>query len=212
MRLILSMVLGLFVTFGLFYLMANLISQGKKEITKPSDNVSIDFVRIKRSSETETRRRELPQKPPLPQKAPPVPKMNIAQDQSPQQAPEQLNLEMPNMDLGLAGGSGPYLARGNAGQARSNADETPLVRIDPEYPINARMKGIEGFVKVSFNISRDGSPADIEIEDSNPPRVFDRAVRKAVMRWKYKPRIKDGKAIDSPDRLLVHFPFKLEDE
>lgn len=212
MRLIFAMSGGLVVTLGLFYLMANLINTGRKDLGKNSEAVSIDFARVKRESDTETRKRELPKKPPPPKQAPPMPKTAVAQDETPTPNPQQLDLEMPNMDLGLAGGAGPYLARGGGGSPTGNAEETPLVRIDPEYPIKARMKGIEGFVNVSFNISKEGSPINIEIEKASPPRVFDRAVRRAVMRWKYRPRVKDGQPIDSPDRLLVSFPFKLEDE
>lgn len=211
MRIVLSMIGGVGVAFGLFYLMANLISMGKHDLKDASENVAIDFIRLKQDSTTQTRKRELPKKPPPPKKAPPVPKTQVAEQDNQSPTPEPLDLEMPNMDLGLAGGSGPYLARGG-GQKNRNSDETPLVRIDPEYPIKARMKGIEGNVTVSFNIGKNGNPINVEIDKSNPPRVFDKAVRRAVMRWKYKPRVKDGKPIDSPDRLAVDFPFSLADD
>jgi protein TonB len=210
MRILLSLLGGLITSLGLFYLMANLIGFGKKDLGESSEQVSIDFVRIKRDANTESRRRELPKKPPPPKKAPPVPKTKVASEDSKAPAPDKLNLEMPNMDLGLAGGNGPYLAKG--GRYSGNADETPLVRIDPEYPIKARMKGIEGNVKVSFIIGKSGSPLNVEIEEANPPRIFNKAVRKAVLRWKYKPRMADGKPIDSPERITVDFPFKLTEE
>ena len=209
-RLILSLSGGLLASLGLFYLMANLIKVSTKELGKSSEQVSIDFVRTKRTSETESRRRQLPKKPPPPKKAPPVPKTQIAQTQEDLSTPEALNLEMPNMDLGLAGGSGPYLSRGGGGSG--NGEETPLVRINPEYPIKARLKGIEGSVKLSFNISRAGTPFDVEVIEANPPRVFNRAARRAVMRWKYRPRMVDGKAVDSPDRLMVVLDFRLNSE
>lgn len=211
MRFLIALGGGLIASLGLFFLMANLISTGKKELGDAGERVNIDFVRVKHQSETESRQRKLPKKPPPPKKAPPVPKTQVAEQNDKAPAPEQLNLEMPNMDLGLAGGSGPYLARGGGGYS-GNAEETPLVRIEPTYPIKARMKGIEGFVKVSFNISKTGSPINVEIEEASPPRVFDREVRKAVLRWRYKPRTKDGKPIDSPERLQVEFPFTLADD
>ena len=209
MRLVFFFMAGIGASLGLFYLMANLISSGKKPLNSSSEQVSIDLVRVKRDSDTDTRSRKLPKKPPPPQKAPPVPKTEVSTAKNQAQT-EPLDLEMPAMDLGLAGGSGPFLGRGGGGTGRS--DETPLVRIEPEYPMKARMKGIEGRVKVEFNIGKTGSPINVEIIESDPPRVFDRAVRKAVLRWKYRPRVVDGKPIDSPDRLSVVFPFQFTEE
>ena len=43
MRIVLSMIGGVGVAFGLFYLMANLISMGKHDLKDASENVAIDF-------------------------------------------------------------------------------------------------------------------------------------------------------------------------
>lgn len=198
---------GLSVTLGLFYFMSTLIRSSVVDLSKDSQSGMIDFVRLKRDSNTNLRKRQLPKKPPPPQKAPPVPKTQIADAQD-DATPDDL-MAMPNMDLGMVGGGGPFLGRGGGGARNSDADETPLVRISPRYPTKAAMRGIEGSVVLSFIIDKSGSPSDVEIVKAKPPRIFDKAARRALLKWKYKPRLAEGKAIDS-DRLTVELEFKLD--
>jgi len=56
------------------------------------------------------------------------------------------------------------------------------------------MKGTEGWVKLEFTILEDGTVSDVDVLDADPKRVFDRAAKKAILRWKFKPLVVDGKA------------------
>ena len=49
-----------------------------------------------------------------------------------------------------------------------------------EYPRRAMRLGVEGFVKVGFDISENGRPWNIVVEDSQPKRMFDKAATKLV--------------------------------
>ena len=66
--------------------------------------------------------------------------------------------------------------------------------MNPQYPREAAMKGLEGFVQVVVDIQTDGSVANVRIVNSNPRRVFDRAAVRAASKYKYRPQIRDGKA------------------
>ena len=69
------------VTFGLFWLMQALIGvEGKLDESKKGK--VIDFVRLKRDSDTETKDRELPDRKP-PEKEPPPPDLNLSQNLRP---------------------------------------------------------------------------------------------------------------------------------
>ena len=57
------------------------------------------------------------------------------------------------------------------------------------------MNQIEGFVTVQFTITETGSVTSPRVLESSPPRVFDRAAMRAILRWKFKPRIIDGVAV-----------------
>ena len=45
----------------------------------------------------------------------------------------------------------------------------------------------------------------IEIVAADPPKVFDRAVRRALRRWKFRPIIADGRAVERRARKDIHF-------
>jgi protein TonB len=70
---------------------------------------------------------------------------------------------------------------------------TPLVRVPPDYPVRALMEGVEGYVILRFTVTETGSVEDPEVLRADPPNMFERAARRAVLRWKYQPQIRDGK-------------------
>jgi len=55
----------------------------------------------------------------------------------------------------------------------------------PEYPGLARLEGIEGTVSVVLRVAPDGRPADLRIIHAEPLGVFEGAVRRALMKWRY---------------------------
>ena len=61
-------------------------------------------------------------------------------------------------------------------------------KVPPEFPAEATKKGIStGSVKAKMTIEADGKVSDVEIVEAEPKRVFDRAVKAALMEWKFEP-------------------------
>ncbi len=70
------------------------------------------------------------------------------------------------------------------------AHATPKVvkKVPPEFPREASQKGIStGSVKAKLTIEADGKVSGVEILEAEPKRVFDRAVKEALMEWKFEP-------------------------
>ena len=70
------------------------------------------------------------------------------------------------------------------------AHATPKVikKVPPDFPREAVQKGIStGVVKAKLTIEADGKVSDVEIVEAEPKRVFDRAVKQALMEWKFEP-------------------------
>lgn len=70
------------------------------------------------------------------------------------------------------------------------AHATPKVvkKVPPEFPREAAQKGIStGSVKAKLTIEADGKVSGVEILEAEPKRVFDRAVKEALMEWKFEP-------------------------
>jgi protein TonB len=185
---------GITVALLLFLLMHTLIS-GDQEFTGADLGGNIvDFIRIREDEITQTKERVRPQEPPPPDRPPPPPQLRVADRSKP--PPVALDIEMPLISVPVATGNGPYIGQWSPDDAAAEGDVVPIVRIDPQWPREALIEGTEGWVEVEFTILADGSVADPSVLQSEPPRLFDRNALRAILRWKFKPRIVDGQAVE----------------
>lgn len=89
----------------------------------------------------------------------------------------------------------PTGTQGPAGLPTGSLDDSdikPLRMDSPVYPPIAKRRSIQGYVKVLFTVTSDGRIEDIQVLESSPPRVFDDAVRQAMGRWRFEPRVSGG--------------------
>ncbi|PKI17089.1 energy transducer TonB [Colwellia sp. 12G3] len=199
-RFLVSILLGVVVTFGLFAFMAFLVSSGDRNKEEQQENIIVEVNTTPPKSAAEQRRR-VPPPPPPPPKAPPK-----------QQTPEPeasnntagLNFNMPGVQMS---GASTGLSAPGAGIGR-DGDATPIVRIEPKYPIQAARDGKEGYVILSFTINQIGGVEDVEVLDAQPKRVFDKEAKRALRKWKYRPKVVDGKALVQKG-LTVQLDFKM---
>ncbi len=205
---------GIAFSLVLFYCMAMMIAPSGDLRRGDSQEFVISFTRSKDLSRAEVRDRKLPEKPAEPQEKLPQPKAIAKSTEAPK---PDMQFETPKLSLALSDlSSGPSTGisvAANSGQgAPSNADSAPvpLVRIEPQYPRQAAMSGQEGWVQLSFNISQTGEVQGVKIVSSQPARVFDRAASNAVLKWKYRPQLRDGKPVVR-ENVLVQLDFKLRD-
>lgn len=84
----------------------------------------------------------------------------------------------------------------------------PLIRLDPIYPPQARMRRVEGNVVVEFVVASDGTVRDVVVVSSQPGDVFTSAAVRAIERWRFVPGSKGGEAVATRVRQRVE--FKLE--
>jgi periplasmic protein TonB len=82
---------------------------------------------------------------------------------------------------------------------------TPTRTVAPEYPQDALTRQISGSVLLTFTVDASGATRDIEVVQSTPPGVFDRAAITAVHHWRYVPTLFNGAPIAVPTRALVRF-------
>ena len=73
----------------------------------------------------------------------------------------------------------------------SDGDVQPLVRIPPVYPARESERGIEGDCVLQFDVTVQGSPVNIQVLECASPGFARESIR-AVERWRYNPRIRDG--------------------
>lgn len=75
------------------------------------------------------------------------------------------------------------------------------------YPAAAKDQKLEGYVRVAYDVSADGSVTKVRVVDSDPPGVFDEAAVAAVRGWRFHPAISDGKPVVK--ELVSRVNFKL---
>lgn len=202
MRYFVSLVLGVVVAIALFGLMNALISGSDRGQLSANDVKFVDFVRVKRDEATRTKERQVPEKPEPPKKPPP-PEMT-AQQQDTRPTPPQFNINMPNIGASFAG-TGPYLGNPFSGAGAGDGDVIPIVQIEPQYPREALINCVGGVVNLEFTILEDGSVEDPRVLSADPPRLFDRSALRAILRWKFKPRVVDGRPVKRRATLPLEF-------
>ena len=93
-----------------------------------------------------------------------------------------------------------------------NADPVPVHRVPPAYPQPATMFCLQGSVILEFIIKETGRVADIEIVDSDPPGIFDRAAIHAASQWQFIPRCVNGVAVKDQHRTMIDFELEFGPE
>ena len=192
-RLIAAATSGVLIALALFWLMHTLISGGASALRSGDDAVTLDFIQVDQDEIENLRKRTPPPKPEPPKKPPPPPKVTVSDPDRPQQ--QVPDIDMPKISLGIASGQGPYLGNWAAGDPSAEGDVIPIVTIEPQFPREALMNGIEGWVEIEFTIEPDGSVSNPRVIASDPRRIFDRNAIRAIYKWKFKPRIVDGKPV-----------------
>jgi protein TonB len=198
-----SALLAVVVTFGLFLFMFKLISSGGNNNDEMEAIAGIHFGPVDIPDDLMTRNRRIPKKPPPPKNPPPPPKMQVSKmEQTVQNMP---TLDLPDLDVPMSGGEGMYLGNFASVDRTEEGDIIPIVVIRPMYPRDAAMKGQEGWVKVEFTITAIGTVKNPRVIDSKPPRVFNREAIRAILKWKFKPRVVDGVAVDRLATQTINF-------
>ncbi|MES2684296.1 MAG: energy transducer TonB [Pseudomonadota bacterium] len=192
-RFIVGMALGLAFSLAFFGGLHKLMTSHGPAAVSGESIATIDFVRLNKQFELETRPREKPkpEKPDKPDSTPMAMNLPQAKVEGPTTA---LNLPMGPMGVAtdIQVGTGLSVSKNDLA---SDGDYLPIVKVEPVYPRRAQERGLEGFVVVSFTVTPTGAVADPVVVESEPQGVFDDAATRAVLRFKYKPRVENGKPI-----------------
>jgi protein TonB len=188
MKLILAFLCSMLVTGSIFAVMNGMVTSDGEQNKNLGEQTVIDFIRLKKDSESRVKEREKKQ-PPKPKK-PPTPPQQTAKKNTPM---KQIAMRMPNItpDLSLANKS--LLGDAQIGMGFGDGDVIPLVRMPAQYPSKAKRRNIEGFVKARLEVNALGTVDSVDIVDSKPKGVFERSAIRALYKYKFKPQMIDGK-------------------
>ena len=202
-----SIVGGSCIAVGLFLIMNALISGRHVHQVAQSVGQIVDLIRVQEEEEVQTKQRVRPKQPPPPETPPPPPQLKVAAEVTTERAP--FRIDLPRIDVSSAAGGGPFVGAWDTSDALVEGELVPIVRVNPQYPREALLDGIEGYVKFEVLIGTDGSVLDVRVTEASPGRVFVRSALRAVQRWKFKPRVVDGVAVQR--WATTSIVFELED-
>ncbi len=205
MRKLLSTALAVLLVCGLFIAMGQVIRQDGRALSRSDSGNTMDFIRVKRDENLNQKDRKKPERKPPP-KEPPPPELEVSMDM--ERPTPDLQLDIPDLDLPRGATGGPFLGGMNSGSGRKNGDATPKITIEPQYPREAAMRAIEGWVEVEFTVTELGKVKGVKILRAKPRRTFDRAARDTILKWSFYPKMVDGVAYES--RISTVIEFKLD--
>ncbi|HEX7763401.1 MAG TPA: energy transducer TonB [Cellvibrio sp.] len=185
--------LGVVTTLLLLFLMYQLVNNDLGEMSQKK-SVKIPDINMP-DTKIETRFEDAkPEKPEAPETPPDLPEPEF---EAPTLSGEALNMSAPIAKAGIDVGAGSL--------AFSEGEYLPIVKVPPEYPSTALSRGIEGFCTVVYTVTETGATRDPEpiadqcvTKDGKPTTVFNRASVRAALKFKYKPKVVDGKPVEVP--------------
>jgi protein TonB len=170
------------VALGLFFLMQALIDREYEQediknrkiadIVVPEREIDINV------KETKPEKVEDPEEPP------------------PEMEPMEVDFDTDLNVANIAPGASVDVSISSSGMAAGDGEYLPIVKVAPIYPRRAQTRGITGYCIVEYTVTKSGSIRDPRPVDCEPSGVFERASVKAAEKFKYKPRVVDGEAIE----------------
>lgn len=168
---------------------------------------ALNFVRVEANQQDlKTKDRNQPDPPPEPEPQPETPDTTV-KDDSPQTT-AQINMDMPNIDTMVSQGEGMSMAGINVGSnslSGFSSDAVATMRVPPNYPQKAKRAGLEGYVTMAVDIRANGTVSNVEVIESNPPRLFDDAAVQAMKRWRFRPKTENGEKRPQKAKQTIEF-------
>ena len=198
-----SLVIASGVTFGLFFLMQGLVTfRDDVNLAEDKQLRFIDVVEDIPEIKPESIDRKVEKPPEI--------------EEVPEQVEVQVETSGPtNNDLGIGRaslGGGVDLGAIDLGPS-TDGDYLPLVRVQPQYPRRAQERGVEGYVIVELTVNEDGTVPEesIIVIEADPQGYFETAAKKAAVKFKYKPKVVNGKP-QKVTGVRYRFTFDLAEE
>src|SRR5690554_1623932 len=186
-RIVLALLAALVMTAGLFYLMQAMITGGEGVMTEPPQGSGVDFVRVKPEEVVQQKERK-PQRPPEPSTPPPAMPQPQLHSNSEQVATSGFDF---SADISAAGS-----LAGGIGLDQSDGEYVPIVKVQAGDPRRGLQRRIEGYVVVDFTVTKQGTVRHPDMVEAQPENIFDQAAIDAVLKFKYKPRVVQGEAVE----------------
>lgn len=195
---------GFLVTTVLLFLMTSLIAEPQKPIVKKKKVIASPVVLPKAKPPEPDRNIPKPSKPSV------TPSLDINTDiqVEPLELLDLVSMNFSPTNTNVIDGL-ELPAEATLEMSELDSQAIPLMQTSPSYPVIALQKGIEGWVKLRFDVDALGMAENIKIVTASHKKIFDKEALKALKKWRFKPGKENGKAVGL-DNQTVTMEFNLE--
>jgi protein TonB len=196
-RLFIGGLLAIPVAGGLFFIMQYLIASADPKIDHSKQNKLTDIVMPEREIEAQVEEK--------------VEKVDEPDEPPPDLATPDVSMDMENVEVvNIAPQTKVDIAIEGGTMVSGDGEYLPIVKVAPIYPRRAQSRGTTGYCIVEYTVTTSGAIRDPQAVDCQPAGVFEDASVKASLKFKYKPRVVDGEAIEVPG-VQNKFTYELEE-
>ncbi|MDR3090090.1 MAG: energy transducer TonB [Desulfobulbaceae bacterium] len=204
-RLFTALVVALLANLLLFGLMPFLLTGAPSRPAFEPVATNINIVRVKPPPPVEEKKK--PEEPPPKRETPKLGQPRATLNKL--TLPFAVNPRIPQMSQDLAvpvaASALPTTVTGVFDDGDLDAPLTTIVRLPPMYPMAAKNRGLEGWVKVRLLVNEEGRVEDVEVLDAAPKKIFDEAVLRAVHGWRFKAGTVGGQPVKTRAETTVRF-------
>jgi len=126
----------------------------------------------------------------------------------PESAAAAPTLPAPAAEQAIPSDAGPKIETASIALTPPSFSAAYLSNPAPRYPLASRRSGEQGTVTLRVLVTREGSPARVDVEKSSGSPHLDAAALQAVKAWRFTPARQGQNAIES--WMLVPVVFRLE--
>lgn len=214
---IISVVTAFALNLVLFLFMPHLMVQNPDIVILEEAVSSVNVIRVKRKEKPVKPKPEKPHKPPekikkvkqpvsRPERQKISPELSLPFEINPRLPAGPATLNLPPVE------SVPMEMDVQTGDMFSmedlDAPLTTLARIPPVYPLRAKRRGIEGWVKVEFMVDEKGDVSQVNILGAVPEGMFEESVIRCVKSWKFKPGTIGGFPVKTRAETVIRFELE----
>ncbi|MDQ2044655.1 energy transducer TonB [Pseudoalteromonas sp. 20-92] len=88
---------------------------------------------------------------------------------------------------------------------KESQEQTPLYRVNPDYPLNKAKQGRSGSVAMEFEVDTAGFVKNVSILNSDGGVSFEKSAIKAVEQWRYAPKFEKGQPVSATSQVRLDF-------
>ncbi len=203
LRLLLALPFSVVISAGLFAFMALMVDNSNSAVSDKKPALSFNMLMVEKEPLIQRRKRSVPEQPQVPE-PPPRAQVSKSQLKTAMTLPE---VTVPDFGIDVEV-DGLTISAPAISEFASNQQAMPLYRVEPRYPSKALKRNTEGYVVMTFTIDQTGKPTDITVIDANPKRMFEREAKRALKKWKYQPKVVDGRSTAQQGQ-SIRLEFKL---